>query len=88
MITRKTKRKTGREASKYLEALMGGPLTLGAALSGLREADEQKLAQFAKLLGVSRSHLCDIAEPAEPGSENHFQGRRLFCSWHFREMVL
>jgi len=62
MITRKTKRKTGREAAKYLEALMGGPLTLGAALSGLRKADEQSLAEFAKLLGVSRSHLCDIEQ--------------------------
>jgi hypothetical protein len=58
MITRKAKRKTRREASKYLEALMGGPLTLGAALSGLREADEHSLAEFAKALGVSRSHLC------------------------------
>jgi transcriptional regulator with XRE-family HTH domain len=41
---------------------MGGPLTLGAALSGLREADEQGLAELAKLLGVSRSHLCDIEQ--------------------------
>jgi antitoxin HigA-1 len=60
MTTRKTKRKDPREASKYLEGLMGGPLTLGAALSGLREADERSLAEFAKLLGISRAHLCDI----------------------------
>ena len=62
MTTRKTKAKGHREASKYLESLMGGPLTLGAALSGLREADERSLAEFAKLLGVSRSHLCDIEQ--------------------------
>jgi transcriptional regulator with XRE-family HTH domain len=62
MITRKSKRKTRREASRYLETLMGGPLTLGAALSGLREADENSLAEFAKALGVSRSHLCDIEQ--------------------------
>jgi transcriptional regulator with XRE-family HTH domain len=62
MITRKAKRKTRREASRYLETLMGGPLTLGAALSGLREADEHSLAEFAKALGVSRSHLCDIEQ--------------------------
>jgi transcriptional regulator with XRE-family HTH domain len=61
MTTKKRiKRKPRPEASKHLEALMGGPLTLGAALSGLREADERSLAEFAKLLGVSRSHLCDI----------------------------
>ena len=41
---------------------MGGALTLGAALSGLREADERSLAEFARLLGISRSHLCDIEQ--------------------------
>ena len=62
MTTKKVKGKSPREASKYLEALMGGPLTLGAALSGLREADERSLAEYAKLLGVSRAHLCDIEQ--------------------------
>jgi transcriptional regulator with XRE-family HTH domain len=62
MTTRKVKEKSRREASKYLEALMGGPLTLGAALSGLRGAEEQSLAEYAKLLGVSRTHLCDIEQ--------------------------
>ena len=62
MTTRRTRRTAGREASKYLESLMGGPLTLGAALSGLREAEAQSLAEFARLLGVSRSHLCDIEQ--------------------------
>jgi transcriptional regulator with XRE-family HTH domain len=62
MTTKRAKRAAGREASKYLESLMGGSLTLGAALSGIREADEVSLAAFAKLLGVSRSHLCDIEQ--------------------------
>jgi len=62
MTTRKVKEKSPRGASKYLESLMGGPLTLGAALSALREADERSLAQYAKLLGVSRTHLCDIEQ--------------------------
>lgn len=62
MTTRKVKGKNRREASKYLEALMGGPLTLGAALSGLRESDERSLADYAKTLGVSRAHLCDIEQ--------------------------
>jgi transcriptional regulator with XRE-family HTH domain len=62
MITKKVKGKARREASKYLETIMGGPLTFGAALSGLREADERSLADFAKHLGVSRSHLCDIEQ--------------------------
>ena len=62
MITRTAKRTARREASRYLESLMGGPLTLGVALSGLREAEAQSLAEFARLLGVSRSHLCDIEQ--------------------------
>ena len=48
MITKKTKGKGRRTASKYLETIMGGPLTFAAALSGLREADERSLAEFAK----------------------------------------
>ena len=62
MITKKTKGKGRAVASKFLETLMGGPLSLGAALSGLRESDQRSLAEFAKLLGVSRSHLCDIEQ--------------------------
>lgn len=62
MTTKRAKRAPSREASKYLESLMGEALTLGAALSGLREADDLSLAAFAKLLGVSRSHLCDIEQ--------------------------
>jgi transcriptional regulator with XRE-family HTH domain len=62
MTTKKVKVRSRRGASKYLETLMGGPLTLGAALSGLREADGQSLADYAKLLGVSRAHLCDIEQ--------------------------
>lgn len=62
MITRKARSRGRREASKFLETLMGGPLTLGGVLSGLRGADERSLAEFAKLLGVSRAHLCDIEQ--------------------------
>ena len=62
MITKKAKGKGRAGASKFLETLMGGPLSFGAALSGLRESDQRSLAEFAKLLGVSRSHLCDIEQ--------------------------
>jgi transcriptional regulator with XRE-family HTH domain len=39
---------------------MGGPLTLGRALSGIRESEGESLAQFAERLGISRTHLSDI----------------------------
>ena len=62
MITKRAKGKGRTRASKFLQNLMGGPLSLGAALSGLRESDQRSLADFAKVLGVSRSHLCDIEQ--------------------------
>jgi len=57
--------KRGVEAKKdsdlrYLEKLMGGPLTLGGALSALREAEGESLSQFAQRLEISRTHLSDI----------------------------
>lgn len=62
MTTRRRKAAASGETSAYLESLMGGPLTLGSALSGLREADQMSLSEFAKQLGISRSHLCDIEQ--------------------------
>jgi transcriptional regulator with XRE-family HTH domain len=53
--------KTGRPSSakRFLEKLIG-PLTLGGALSALRESDGESLATFASRLRVSRTHLSDI----------------------------
>jgi transcriptional regulator with XRE-family HTH domain len=45
---------------RFVEKLMGGPLTLGGALSAIRETETESLATFAERLGVSRSHLSDI----------------------------
>ncbi len=47
-------------AMKFLEQLIGGQLTLGRALGTIRQGDEQSLAAFARQLGISRAHLCDI----------------------------
>lgn len=54
-------RKLAKDADqRFLEKLMGGPLSLGGALSAIRETEELSLAVFAERLGVSRSHLSDI----------------------------
>lgn len=37
-----------------------GPMTLGRMLWSLRACDEISQSEFARRLGVSRSHLCDI----------------------------
>ncbi len=58
MNTRLKRRANDTQA--FLENAMGGPLTLGGALSAIREAESESLAVFADRLGVSRSHLSDI----------------------------
>ena len=53
-----TKRKS--DAIKYLESLRKGPLTFGQLLHSIRLADEISQAQIADMVGMSRSHICDI----------------------------
>lgn len=48
------------QAMTFLEDVMGGPLTFGGHLAAIRKREEMTLDAFAKLLGVSRQHLCDI----------------------------
>ena len=51
---------TKSEAMSFLESLSGGPLTLGDLLRSIRLGEETSQADFARQLGISRSHLCDI----------------------------
>jgi transcriptional regulator with XRE-family HTH domain len=62
-----TKRSKGSLVSKRelketaaLEAILGGPLTLGMALESLRRGDEMSQAEFARKLGLTSQKLCDI----------------------------
>ena len=45
---------------RFLESVSGGPLTLGDLLLSIRFGEETSQADFARQLGISRSHLCDI----------------------------
>ncbi len=45
---------------KYLEQIAGRPLTLGGLLESIRLGEEMSQAAFARKLGISPSHLCDI----------------------------
>lgn len=54
-----TKKKKS-DAIKFLEGLSGGPLTIGELIEAIRLADEQTQPEFAKRLGISKSHLNDI----------------------------
>jgi transcriptional regulator with XRE-family HTH domain len=53
-----TKKKS--DTMKLLEDAAGRPLTLGGLIESLREGEEMSQIAFARKLGVSPSHLCDI----------------------------
>ena len=48
------------DTMRFLENVAGRPLTLGGLLESLRLSEEMSQAVFAKKLGISASHLCDI----------------------------
>ncbi len=62
MTTKRSAKSVSKSDQEFLEGLIGGPLSLGAALSGIRESDGKSLSQFAARLGISRTHLCDIEQ--------------------------
>ncbi len=47
-------------AIRYLEKIAGGPLTFARLMESMRLCEEMSQSDFAKLLGISKSHLCDI----------------------------
>jgi len=52
-----TKKKS--DAMQYLESLVG-ELTFGGLIEAMRQAEEMSQVDFAKKLGISKQHLCDI----------------------------
>ena len=52
--------KTKSDTIKYLERIAGRPLTLGGLIESIRSGEEMSQAAFARKLGISPSHLCDI----------------------------
>ncbi len=48
------------EAVRFLEKLTGGPVTLGRFLEAVRLGEAMTQPEFAKKLGISKSHLNDI----------------------------
>ena len=52
-----TKKKS--DAMKFLDGLVG-ELTFGGLIEAMRQAEEMSQVEFAKKLGISKQHLCDI----------------------------
>jgi transcriptional regulator with XRE-family HTH domain len=53
-----TKKKS--DSKKFLEKTIGTELTLGELIHSIRVGDEMTQDVFAGILGISKSHLCDI----------------------------
>ena len=53
----RTKKKS--DAMKFSDGLVG-KLTFGGLIEAMRQAEEMSQVEFAKKLGVSKQHLCDI----------------------------
>jgi len=62
MATNKSK------ATRILEDLAGGALTVGRYVRSIREGEEMNQVEFSKKLGISKSHLCDIEKGRKPVS--------------------
>ena len=64
MITKRSKgslvNKRETKETAALEAILGGPLTLGLALESLRRGENLSQSEFARKLGLSSQKLCDI----------------------------
>ncbi len=54
------KKYKSKAAMKILDEIIGRPMTLGSLLSAIREGEELSQVEFAKKIGISKSHLCDI----------------------------
>ena len=57
---RLSRRHTTSSASPFLARLLGGPVTLGGLLEAIRLGEDETQVVFARRLGISTSHLCDI----------------------------
>ena len=55
-----TTRRPKSSASRFLEELLGGPLTLGDAMRAIREGEEWTLAEMAAKLGVTRGFVSNL----------------------------
>jgi transcriptional regulator with XRE-family HTH domain len=83
MITRKSKGSSGSDLEKQI---LGGSLTFGAAVEGLRVGEDLSQAAFARKLGISRQYLCDVEKGRRLVSPD--QAARFACGFGHPPTVL
>lgn len=54
------KSKMTEKTLKSIEKMTGAKLTLGSLIWAIRHADDISQVDFAKYLGITKQHLCDI----------------------------
>ena len=59
-VPRRMSTRKRSKAAKALETIVGKSLSFGTLLESIRLGEEMSQVEFAKKLGISRSHLCDI----------------------------
>ena len=55
-----TKKSKGSSAAELERKLLGKPLSIGAALAGLRDLHDLTQVELARRIGMSKQHVCDI----------------------------
>ncbi|MCB9029883.1 MAG: helix-turn-helix transcriptional regulator [Deltaproteobacteria bacterium] len=59
-MSTKKRRGSKSESMSFLESLAGEEFSFAALLKSIRKGEGLSQVEFAELLGISRSHLCDI----------------------------
>ena len=49
-----------KKSKKFIEKIIGAKLNLASLLNAIRLGEELNQVEFAQMLGISKSHLCDI----------------------------
>jgi len=76
---------------KHLEKITGGPLTFARLMWSMRRCEEMSQDDFAKLLGISKSHLCDIEKgrkSVSPKRAAHFARKLGYSEKQFVKFAL
>lgn len=60
MTTKQLKDSVTHKEDKFINSILGGPLTLGMALEAIRKGEEMSQGAFARKLGIPQQKLCDI----------------------------
>lgn len=85
----RTKSEKGN-ASRILEKSLGGPLTLARALWAIRKCEAWSLADMAKKLNVTKSHVAAIekGKPVSPECAARYAKTLGYSPEHFVKLTL